>query len=989
MLKKSIPGRIMGYSTLKKIINSLAIILAINICVTAKDTILPSANNTNPSAREKLLMDFGWRFATGHAYDIFSDFNHATSYFSYFAKTGFGDGPADPDFDDRGWRILDVPHDWAVELPFDSSGSHSHGYKAIGPNFPENSIGWYRKSFFVPDTDSGKCISIHFDGVFRNSSVFINGFYVGQEHSGYAGFQYEISDYLNYGRENVVAVRVDATMEEGWFYEGAGIYRHVWLIKTSPLHIAQDGIFVSAEVKEHSAILNLRTKLKNEHNNIETFSICHSILDAEGREITSKTQEQLSLNPTQENEFFTKIGIADPQLWSPENPYLYKATTTIINKGVIIDRIETIFGIRSLYFDSEKGFFLNGEHVKLKGTNNHQDHAGVGIAIPDALQEYRIARLKEMGANAYRCSHNPPTPELLDACDRLGMFVIDENRLMGSSQEHLDLLERMILRDRNHPSVILWSLGNEEWAIEGNEYGARIGITMQQFAQRLDSTRRYTIAGSGGWGHGISTVVDVMGFNYIFNGDIDRQHLDFPSQPGVGTEETTSRSTRGIYQDDSLKGYLAQIDRTSPTSHSIEKGFNFYDERPFLAGIFYWTGFDYRGEPNPYGWPQVGSHSGIIDQCGFPKDMFYYLKAWWTTDPVLHILPHWNAPVPEGQEVSVWIYSNCEEVELFLNKRSLGRKTTPKFSHLEWKVNYQPGELLAKGYSNGKIVAIGKQETRDEARVIKLKTDRESINADGEDVSVITAWVEDSKGRLVPNAENEITFSIIGPGKIIGVGNGNPSSHEADRFFERVEQIRINSLKKLPVKNIQHPLEVSPDFDCSSWPNAFMMEGFESRATEDTTKYIIFRGTFELEPFTESTEITILAKSLCDNQSLYINGHLIIEGVKREQPGQSYKIDHSILHTGQNVYAVTGSPLKKRTPWEYLNTDPGLIRVINSPTPWKRKLFSGLAQVIIQSDQEAGEIILNTTSPGLKDAQIVIQTVPVNIRPALPDTYSY
>ena len=335
---------------------------------------------------------------------------------------------------------------------------------------------------------------------------------------------------------------------------------------------------------------------------------------------------------------------------------MYKLVTTINSAGTEVDRYETPFGIRTIRFDPNEGFFLNGKHVKLLGTNNHQDHAGVGAALPDALQEFRIARLKEMGSNAYRCSHNPPTPELLDACDRLGMVVLDENRLMGTNAEHLELLKQLILRDRNHPSVIAWSLGNEEWAIEGNIKGARIASTMQAFAKRLDPTRGTTVAISGGWGGGISTVLDVMGYNYITGGgkNTDQQHAKFPNQSGMGTEETTTRQTRGIYFDDRPKAHMAPVlEQTGAnqgmSSGNMEKEWQYYAQRPYLAGLFYWTGFDYRGEPNPFGYPAISSQFGILDTCGFPKDSFYYLKSWWTDKPVLHIYPHWNWPGREGQ----------------------------------------------------------------------------------------------------------------------------------------------------------------------------------------------------------------------------------------------------------------------------------------------------------------------------------------------------
>ena len=305
----------------------------------------------------------------------------------------------------------------------------------------------------------------------------------------------------------------------------------------------------------------------------------------------------------------------------------------------VLDSYETTFGIRTVRFDPNEGFFLNGKHVKIKGTADHQDHAGVGIAVPDALQEFRIRQLKEMGSNAIRTAHNPPSPELLDACDRLGMLVLDENRLMGVNQEHFDCLERFMKRDRNHPSVVLWSLGNEEWAIESNIKGARVGATMQAFAQRLDSSRAFTAAISGGWDNGTGTVMQVMGYNYIVQGDIDEHHKKFPWQAGIGTEESNTGGTRGIYVSDDAKAHMAPHSRENA---GTEAGWKFYAARPFLCGLFYWTGFDYRGEMNPYDWPAISSQYGILDVCGFPKDIFYYLKSWWGKDPVLHIVPDWN-----------------------------------------------------------------------------------------------------------------------------------------------------------------------------------------------------------------------------------------------------------------------------------------------------------------------------------------------------------
>ena len=614
-----------------------ATFLAAGSLARAGQVIEPAAAH---SPREQLLMDFGWRFAFGHASDVAKDFNHATGQFSYFAKTGYGSGASSPDFDDRAWRVLNLPHDWAVEVPFDRRGSGSHGFKAVGRNFPETSVGWYRRSFTIPTSDLGRRISIEFDGVFRDSIVWINGHYLGTEESGYSSFVYNLTEFLNYGGNNVIAMRVDASLEEGWFYEGAGIYRHVWLVKTSPLHVERHGTFVTSEIKGSSADVTARVSVINEGTNASTFDIEQTILDAEGKTLATAQSKQVSLAAGDTGDFTNVIAVANPKLWSIETPQMHKLVTTIKAGVSVVDRYETPFGIRSIRLDPNEGFFLNGKHLKLKGSDNHQDHAGVGAAIPDALQEFRIAELKKMGCNAYRASHNPPTPELLDACDRLGMVVIDESRLMGTTDFHLNDLKRLMLRDRNHPSIVLWSLGNEEWRIEGNEVGARITAAMQAYAKRLDSTRPTTVAISGGWGNGSSMAIEVAGFNYIGNGNTDQQHARRPNQPIVGTEECAFNNTRGIYFDDREKCHLRAYDwDPSQWGSSAEQGWTHYAERPWLAGMFVWTGFDYRGEPTPFGWPAVSSQFGILDTCGFPKDVFYYFKSWCTDEPVLHAFP--------------------------------------------------------------------------------------------------------------------------------------------------------------------------------------------------------------------------------------------------------------------------------------------------------------------------------------------------------------
>ncbi|HVW21494.1 MAG TPA: beta-galactosidase GalA [Opitutaceae bacterium] len=747
--------------------------------------LVPALAAPGGTPRERTAFDAGWRFALGDRCDPAKDFNHGTGYFSYLAKAGYGDGPADPKFDASAWRRLDLPHDWAVEAPFDERASPSHGFKAVGRGFPQRSVGWYRKTFTVPAGGQGSRFSLEFDGVQRDAQVWVNGFYLGREASGSESFAYDITDYLNYGGDNVVAVRADVTLEEGWYYEGAGIYRHVWLARTAPLHVAHWGTFVTAELNADlsSAEVRARATVANDGPRPAAFVLEQSVVSPEGRTLATRTLHGLALAPGGSAEFSLGLPVAKPRLWSTETPALHVLVTVLRDaSGAVVDRCETPFGIRSVRFDPDRGFFLNGRRLELKGADVHQDHAGVGVAVPDALWEYRLRRLRAFGCNAIRTAHQPPAPALLDACDRLGMLVIDENREMGLSPAQLGPLEAMVRRDRNHPSVILWSVGNEEWRIEGNALGARITAAMQAIVRRLDPSRRATVAISGGWG-GSSTTTDVVGYNYISQSNPDAQHAKFPLQPGVGTEETTTQGTRGIYFDDKPRAHLAPMAR-GDSGGNCEVGWRYYAARPFLAGLFFWTGFDYRGEPTPLGWPAISSQFGILDTCGFPKDSFYYLKSWWTDQPVLHIFPHWNWPGKVGQRLTVGCYSNFEAVELVLNGVSLGKKEMPRNGHLEWQVAYQPGVLEARGYRAGRVAATVREETTGAPARLELSADRRTVRADGADVAVVAVRAVDARGRTVPTAGDPVSFTAEG-GRILGVGNGDPGCHEADAGSER------------------------------------------------------------------------------------------------------------------------------------------------------------------------------------------------------------
>lgn len=741
--------------------------------------------------RKKVNIDEGWKFHFGHAGDPSKDFNYSVA--TIFSKSGGAVNTAiDPKFDDAAWRTLDLPHDWAVELPFADSpdfGVMAHGYKPVGGLFPETSIGWYRKNFTVAQADSGSRFSIQFDGIYRDANVWLNGFYLGNNKSGYVGESYDITDYIKFDKNNVLTVRVDATQYEGWFYEGAGIYRHVWLNLYNNVHFTEGGVFVYADIQGKNAIVQVETTIENQGLSAANCTVHTYVTDRNGKKITEAKEQPLSLSVNGKGTLKHKMTVSSPRLWSLEDPYLYRVVAVIKSSGKEVDIVKDRFGIRTLRFDAKNGFFLNDKHIKLQGVNNHHDHAGVGSALPDYLHYYRVNLLKELGVNAYRTSHNAPSPELLDACDSLGMLVMDENRLLNSSPEYMSQFERLILRDRNHPSVFMWSIGNEEGWVQKNSNGKRIALTLLAKQKELDPTRISTYAADlPNVFNGINEVIPVRGFNYRHFAVAD-YHRDHPNQPIVGTEMGSTVTTRGIYEKDTVRAYVPDQDITAPWwASKAEDWWILAAENPYWMGGFVWTGFDYRGEPTPYKWPNINSHFGIMDMCGFPKNIYYYYQSWWTDKDVLHISPHWNPAKggtgwkgKEGEPIDVWVNTNADNVELFLNGRSLGKKEMPRNSHLKWSVKYEPGRLEAVAYKKGRKL-MAKIETTGEPYEIVVTPYRTTIVADGKDVAVINISVVDRQGREVPDANNLIKFSVIGDAKIIGVGNGDPSCHEPDKY---------------------------------------------------------------------------------------------------------------------------------------------------------------------------------------------------------------
>ena len=749
-----------------------------------------TAGTANPSSspaggRERLLLDFGWRFHFGHADDPARDFAFGSGRTGNFQKTGSFLPAGNIAFDDSDWRPLDLPHDWAIELPFENDLElMSKGYYPLGRKYPATSVGWYRRVFELTASDAGKRISIEFDGSYRETMVVFNGFYIGQHSGGYDPFSFDVTDFANPGGSNVLLVRVDATLSDGWFYEGAGIYRHVWLVKTHPVHVAKWGTLVKADVRGAQATLSIRTDIGNQGKNAENARVASSIIDASGKTVGKTVSNSISIAERGEHTFEQNVSVIRPQLWSLEERNLYKLVTEVQVGGGVVDRYETPFGIRSIRFDAEKGFFLNGKPVKVKGTCNHQDHAGLGAALPDAVQYYRVRKLQEMGCNAIRTSHNPPTPELLDACDELGMLVFDETRMMSSNPEGLSQFADLVRRDRNHPSVFMWSMGNEE-AQANTEKGLHILTAMKAVAEEQDGSRPVSIAPIRAIGVGGLVECDVMGYNYMDPG-AEAYHKEHPDKPVIGTETVSAVCTRGIYITDQHKGYVGSYDPYTTTGRASAEGWwSFCNSRPWLAGGFVWTGFDYRGEPSPNEWPNISSQYGIIDTCGFPKDSFFYYQSWWTDKTVLHVFPHWNWAGMEGQEIAVWVYSNLEKVELFLNGQSLGAKEVKKDSHVAWDVKYAPGTIEARGFKGDSVAMTAKRETTGPAAKLVMTCDRKDMSADGEDVGMFAVEVQDAQGRVVPITDNEVTFKVSGAGKLVGTGNGDPTNQEPDRGTSR------------------------------------------------------------------------------------------------------------------------------------------------------------------------------------------------------------
>jgi len=726
------------------------------------------------SGREVLSFDQGWRFHLG---DIpFPEIKgHGATYGN--AKAGNAPGAAATIYDDTGWRVVDLPHDWAVEGPFDKEANVSQGYRPRG-------FAWYRKSFKIDPSDKGKHLELQIDGVSTHCTVWLNGTEVHHNNCGYTGFSVDLTPSARYGEDlNTVAIRVDANAMEGWWYEGGGMYRHTRLVKRPPVHIMTDGVFAQP-VKEPSGSWKIPAEVTVENigKTNASASVTVTLRDPEGKQVATLTETN-DIPVLGSKVFRPVLNVTDPRLWSQDHPVLYNVETKVASPGESEDAVTTKVGFRTISFDADKGFFLNDQPVKLMGTCNHIDHAGVGVAVPDSLWDFRIRKLKEMGSNAYRCSHNPPASEFLDACDRLGMLVMDENRNFNCSPEYMDQLRWMVRRDRNHPSVILWSVFNEE-TMQGTEQGYEMVRRMTAAVKELDTNRPVTAAQSGGQMNpvNVSAAVDVVGFNYQ-QGNYDTFHKAHPDKPITSSEDTSAVMTRGEFETVKSNNILGSYDDEHPgwgnTHHDAWKAI---DSRPFVAGGFVWTGFDYRGEPTPFAWPSAGSFFGCMDLCGFPKTAFYIHQAMWIKDrPILEIAPHWNWKGKEGKPVRVMVITNAKQAELFLNGKSLGVKDVDPYAMASWEVPYEPGTLEAVARNDGKEIAKTKVETTGDAVALRITPDRDSLAGDGRDALPVTIAAVDEQGRVVPGAAPMVTLKVEGAGKLLGLGNGDPNCHEPEQ----------------------------------------------------------------------------------------------------------------------------------------------------------------------------------------------------------------
>lgn len=724
----------------------------------------------------RTLLALGWLFHEG---DIVAPppVTHDDTYGN--AKAGNARGAAAMDYDDSDWAAVTLPHDWASAQGFVETANVAQGYRPRG-------IGWYRRTLRLDPADRGKRLELHFGAIATAATIWINGSIVARNFSGYNAIDIDLTPFARFGDElNVIAIRVDANAMEGWWYEGAGLYRHVWLSKRAPVSIATDGVHCDPRAGSDGRwSVPVTVALNSIAREMAAANLLVDLLDPAGKVVAS-ARGQAQLPPLGEAEVTLSLPVADPQRWSIETPTLYTVRVTTDAPGGGDERRIAI-GFRTIRFDAAQGFFLNDKAVKLKGVCLHQDHAGVGVAVPDALLAWRLQRMKDTGVNAIRCSHNAQADAFYQLCDRMGFVVMDENRVFNPAPENMAQLEWLVRAHRNHPSIILWSVFNEE-PMQGTEAGVEMVRRMAAQVHALDDSRPVTAAMNGSFydPKNVSSVVDVMGFNY-YQGDYDKFHALNPAKPSTSSEDTSAFMTRGAYTTDKAAHVMSSMDdEAAPWGATHRDAWAEIAKRRFIAGGFVWTGFDYHGEPTPFTWPTIASFFGILDLCGFPKTAYDIHRAHWIDDrAVVGVAPHWTWPGREGQPIALLVTSNAERVRLVLNGRMIGEQAVDRIMGNRFTLPYAPGRLEAVALSGGREVARAVHETAGPAVALRLTPARRQMLGDNEDVVPVTIDAIDAKGRHVPT-ENRMTRFTIDGATLIGVGNGDSNSHESEKAPQR------------------------------------------------------------------------------------------------------------------------------------------------------------------------------------------------------------
>lgn len=902
---------------------------------------------------KRIRFNQGWEFTLDKKIDEFSTFG--------FDKYSDASGACSRFYDNNNWQKVDLPHDWALDL---EKNHVANTFAGAYPNtryhrFTEYrhsdvdevyNVGWYRKQFVLDPAWEGKRIFIEFEGVFRDAIVWVNGVYLDRHNSGYTTFCIEITDHILCGEQNSVAVRVDSEHAEGWWYEGSGIYRNVNLIIGEPSYFKYNQTVVRADI---DGTVDVSAILVNDTESFIHRNVVFTIVDKEGKKV-ARDQKPVSLDAFSEKKISLSMRIDSPILWSVDSPYLYTLKISADEEKEVVR-----FGVRSVAFDPDKGFFLNDKPLKLRGACVHQDFGGVGVALSDNLQYYKIKRLKDMGVNAYRCSHNAPSPVLLDACDELGMLVMDETRAFGTSPEAIRQLTSLIERDRNHPSVFIWSLGNEEFSVESEPWSYRLMKKASRIAKSLDPTRPITYGGDNGPDFkGANGASEVRGVNYIRNAKdgkeqggawLDNYHKDHPTQPIVGTEESSYVLSRGGAVNN-LEGLMLDSsgDVTMPWGSTLKGWVKYMEIRDYFSGGFMWTGFDYRGEPNPFQYQNCVSSFGTIDLCGMEKPPFYYYKSWWTNEPVLKIFPHWNHK--PGDIVDVFVFTNCEEITLSLNGRVLETRRIERFDAPIFKVHYEPGVLSVTGKHNGDELFDRIVTTGDTANV--TCTSVLDINS-ADDIGIYELNAYDSDGNLVQLADGTVDISVEN-GEIVGVGNGDPSNMEYERkpyeekilpitSFETKEGIYYIPEKKGNVKPIRiDTLELEPKQKCY----------------EDDYRLVVMTATSL--PKNKETEFTAVISDVADYEyieferlggmaKVYLNGELLGDNIKwygyqSRTSNRPYRF-YCKFKEGENRLSVVCQYGDDDLPLISGTVKLGAVK----KTPWQVKLHYGKARVFVKS----------------------------------------